>query len=134
LRAPAPGDTNAGGPAGVSLITVAPSVLASMPTTGDGGTAVLTGVAPRMAASSSCVADARDASDSATLWSSSSAVSARNVIREPAADLTVMLIGASVEDMFLLDSSYNSTTTTYIFFVVGCKLIQYYISAHEIDA
>jgi hypothetical protein len=84
-------------------MTVAPSVLASMPTTGDGGTAALTGAAPRIAASSSVVADARDASDNATLWSSSSAVSARKVIREPAADLTVILIGASVEDMLLLD-------------------------------
>jgi hypothetical protein len=49
-----------------------------------------------MAASNSCVADVRDASDSATFWSSSSAVSARNVTREPATDLTVILIGDSV--------------------------------------
>jgi septal ring-binding cell division protein DamX len=74
-----------------------------MPTTGLDGTAVLTGAAPRMAASSSAVADASDASVSATLWSSSSADSARKVTREPAADLTVILIGASVEDMLLLD-------------------------------
>ena len=58
--------------------------------------AALTASTLRMAASSSCVAAAREAIDNATRWSSSSAVSARNVTREPATDLTVILIGDSV--------------------------------------
>jgi hypothetical protein len=81
-------------------MTVAPNCVASDAIAGLGGTAALL---PRTAASSSVVADASDASVSATVWSSSSAFDARTVISEPAGDLTVMLIGASV-CMFLLDS------------------------------
>ena len=134
-RAPAPGDTNAGGPAcvGVSAITVAPSCVANIPTTGLGGTAALTGATPRTAASSSAVADASDASVSATVWSSSSALDARTVMSEPAGDLTVILIGASV-CMFLLDSGYCSARTAYIFLVRFHVLIEYNISAHTITA
>jgi hypothetical protein len=77
--------------------------LASIPIAGAGGTAALTGAAPRIADSSSVVADASDASVIATVWSSSSALDARNVMSEPAADLTVMLIGASVCVILLLD-------------------------------
>jgi len=72
---------------------------------GCGGTAVLVTATVPIAASSSCVADDRDASARATVWSSSSAVAARTVTNEPAFDLTVMLIGASV-CMLLLDWCY----------------------------
>jgi hypothetical protein len=84
-------------------MTVAPNCVASVAIVGLGGTAVLTCTAPRTAASNSTVADASDATVSATVWSSSSALDARTVMSEPAGDLTVMLIGASV-CMFLLDS------------------------------
>jgi hypothetical protein len=70
-----------------------PNAAAIAAACGCGGTAAL---APRIAASSSVVADVNDASDSATTWSSSSDVLARSVTNEPAADLTVMLIGASL--------------------------------------
>jgi hypothetical protein len=50
------------------------------------------------AASNSVNADVIDASASATRVSSCSPVSARTVIKLPAADLTVILMGASVED------------------------------------
>ena len=69
-------------------------------TVGLGGTAALV---PRTAASSSTTADDSYATVSATVWSSSSALVARNVTNEPAADLTVMLIGASLCVMLLLD-------------------------------
>jgi hypothetical protein len=69
-------------------------------TVGLGGTAALV---PRTAASSSITADDSDATVSATVWSSSSALSARTVTKEPAGDLTVILIGASLCVMLLLD-------------------------------
>jgi len=104
-----------------------------MPTIGDGGTAVLTGAVPRTAASSSAVADASDASVSATVWSSSSALDARTVTSEPAADLTVILIGASV-CMFLLDSGNYPARTAYIFCIRFNVLIEYNICAHATSA
>jgi hypothetical protein len=76
--------------------------LASIPIAGAGGTAAFA-TAPRIADSSSVVADASDASVIATVWSSSSALDARSVMSEPAADLTVILIGASLCVMLLLD-------------------------------
>ena len=128
MRAPTPGVTNAGGPAwvGVSEITVAPNCVASTACAGLSGTAVLV---PRTAASSSAVADASDASVSATVWSSSSALDARTVTSEPAADLTVILIGASV-CMFLLDSGDCSARTAHVLCVRFYILIEYNISTH----
>jgi hypothetical protein len=72
-------------------------------TVGLGGTAALV---PRTAASSSATADDSDAIDSATVWSSSSALVARSVTNEPAADFTVILIGASLCVILLLDWCY----------------------------
>ena len=85
--------------------SVALNAAATAAIAGCGGTAALAGALLRTAASSSAVADARDASARATVWSSSSAVVARTVTNEPAGDLTVMLIGASV-CMLLLDWCY----------------------------
>jgi hypothetical protein len=85
---------------GVESITVALNAAATVAVAGCGGTAALL---PRTAASNSAVADANEASDSATDWSNSSALDARMVTSEPAADLTVMLIGASVWVTLLLN-------------------------------
>jgi len=93
---PAPG----AGENGDESITVALNAAATVDVAGCGGTAALL---PRTAASNSVVADANDATDSATTWSNSSALDARTVTSEPAADLTVMLIGASVWVTLLLN-------------------------------
>ena len=95
VRVPEPGTAD-----GVESITVALNAAATDAVAGCGGTAALL---PRTAASSSAVADASDASVIATVWSNSSALDARTVISEPAADLTVILIGASVWDTLLLN-------------------------------
>jgi hypothetical protein len=111
-------------------MTVALNAAAIAAVAGAGGTAAL---APRTAASNSAVADASDASDSATVWSSSSALAARTVTSEPAADLTVILIGASV-CMFLLDSGYYSARTAYIFCIRFYVLVEYNICAYATSA
>jgi hypothetical protein len=79
---------------------VALNAVAIVAAAGLGGTAALL---PRTAASNSVVADVNEASVSATTWSNSSALDARIVTSEPDADLTVMLIGASVCDTLLLN-------------------------------
>jgi len=52
---------------------------------------------------------------------------------EPAGDLTVILIGASV-CMFLLDSGYYSARTAYIFCIRFYVLIEYNICAYATSA
>ena len=91
MREPAP--IEGAGVSNESTTGTALNAVAIAATAGLGGTAALP---PRTAASNSATADDTDASDSATTWSSSSPLSARTVTREPAAVLTVMLIGASV--------------------------------------
>jgi len=84
---------------GCVTTSVAPNDVAIAATCGLGGTAALVGLT---AASISLTADASDAKDMATTWSSSSPLLARTVTREPATVLTVILIGASVLDIILL--------------------------------
>jgi hypothetical protein len=55
------------------------------------------------------------------------------VMSEPAGDLTVILIGASV-CMFLLDSGYYSAGTAYMFCICFYVLVEYNIRAHATSA